>query len=474
MTEVGDNIPQWQWSATALAAAYRAGSVSPVDAVRSCLARIQQVNPQINAFVVLRETVLDDAQASAGRFRAGQPLSALDGVPLSIKDNLCTADMPTTWGCPSLQAQPPTRRDELPVARARAAGALIVGKTNVPEFTLEGYTGNPVFGVTRNPWDLALTPGGSSGGAVASVAAGCTPLALGTDGGGSIRRPASHCGLVGFKPSIGAIARGDGLPSLLLDFEVVGPMARSVADARLMFEVLRGPQPVDRASLACAAAAQSQRPGLARPPRVLYVPTLSQAPVDPTISAACAGAANRLRELGFEVETGDLPLSIEALSRQWPQVGQIGLAAMFSATPAWRERASPKYQDMAGQGDALGAAAFWQLLESVDQLRRDCAHLFESFDLIAMPSAAALPWPAHEAFPPLIAGQAVGPRGHAVFTGWVNAAGLPAVSVPVAPCATGMPIGLQLIGPFGADDAVLDAAEAFEGLCPWVHRRPPL
>ncbi len=474
MSGTGDNAPLWQWSATALAEAYRTGRVTPVEAVRSCLARIEQVNPQINAFVALRDAVLEDAEASTARFRAGQPLSALDGLPLSIKDNLCTADLPTTWGCPSLRAHPPKPRNELPVALARAAGALIVGKTNVPEFTLEGYTANPLFGVTRNPWDLALTPGGSSGGAVASVAAGCTPLALGTDGGGSIRRPASHCGLVGFKPSIGAIPRGDGLPTLLLDFEVVGPMARSVADARLMFEVLRGPLSTDRASLACHAAALSHRQHPSHPLRVLYVPTLSQAPVDPAILAACGEAVNRLRDLGCAVETGELPLPIEALSRQWPLVGQIGLAAMFNAAPAWRELASTKYQDMATQGEAVGAAALWQLLEAVDQLRRDCVTLFEAFDLIAMPSAAALPWPAHEAFPPTIAGVAVGPRGHAVFTGWVNAAGLPAVSVPVAPSDTGMPIGLQLIGPYGADDAVLNAAEAFERMCPWTQRRPPL
>lgn len=473
MSDPGDNTPLWQWSATALAEGYRAGDVTPLDAVRSCLARTGQVNPQINAFVALRRDVLEDAAASTERFRAGRPLSALDGLPLSVKDNLCTADLPTTWGSPGLRAHPPASRDEQPVARARAAGALIVGKTNVPEFTLEGYTANPLFGVTRNPWDLTLTPGGSSGGAVASVAAGCTPLALGTDGGGSIRRPASHCGLVGFKPSIGAIARGDGLPSLLLDFEVVGPMARSVADARLMFDVLRGPFASDRASLACDAARSHHKP-TARPRRVLFVPTLAGAPVDPAISVACAGAANRLRDLGCEVETGGLSLSIDALSKQWPLVGQVGLAAMFSAMPAWRESASPKYQDMGAQGEAVGAAALWQLLEAVAQLRRDCAQLFETFDLIAMPSAAALPWPAQEAFPLVIDGQDVGPRGHAVFTGWVNAAGLPAVSVPTAPSASGLPIGLQLIGPYGADDAVLDAAEAFERLCPWTQRRPPL
>ena len=377
--------PLWMWPATALAKGYRSGQVTPLDAVRSCLDRIDAVNPQINAFVALRDAVLDDAQASTERFRSGQPLSMLDGIPLSIKDSLATADMPTTWGSPALRAHPSAARDELPVARARAAGALIVGKTNVPEFTLEGYTANPLFGVTRNPWDLALTPGGSSGGAVASVATGCTPLALGTDGGGSIRRPASHCGLVGFKPSIGAIARVDGMPRLLLDFEVVGPMARTVADVRLMFEALRGPHPGDRTSLA-ADAARSASPGTTRPLRVLYVPTLDQAPVDPHIAASCAQAAGRLRELGHEVQTGSLPLDISELTRQWPTVGQMGLAAMFAGQPAWRDLASPKYQQMADLGQAQGAAQLWALLGLVERLRHDCVALFERFDQIGRAS----------------------------------------------------------------------------------------
>jgi aspartyl-tRNA(Asn)/glutamyl-tRNA(Gln) amidotransferase subunit A len=472
VSDAATNTPLWMWPATALADGYRSGQLTPLDAVRACLARIEAVNPQINAFVAQREAVLDDAQASTERFRQGQPLSPLDGIPLSIKDNLATADLPTTWGSPALRAHPPTARDELPVARARAAGALIVGKTNVPEFTLEGYTANPLFGVTRNPWNLALTPGGSSGGAVASVAAGCTPLALGTDGGGSIRRPASHCGLVGFKPSIGAIARGDGLPPLLLDFEVVGPMARTVADVRLLFQALRGAQATDRASLAAAHAHVPAQSGA--PLRVLYVPTLAQAPVDPEIAASCADAVEHLRALGHEVHTGTLPLDIAALTRQWPTVGQIGLAALFNEHPAWRALASSKYQQMAEQGQAQSAAMLWALLDTVDRLRRDCAALFEQIDLIAMPSAAALPWPAAEAFPPTIAGQPVGPRGHAVFTGWVNAAGLPAVSLPTAPASSGLPIGLQLIGPFGADDRVLAVAEAMEKLAPWAHRRPTL
>lgn len=468
-----DNLPLWQWPAHALAHAYREGRLTPVDVLRASLARIDQVQPTLNAFVAQREAVWAEAQASAERHRAGRPLSPLDGVPVSVKDNLCMADAPTTWGSPALRDHPPAARDEWPVARLRASGALIVGKTNVPEFTLEGYTDNPVYGPTRNPWNPALTPGGSSGGAVASVAAGCTPLALGTDGGGSIRRPASHCGLVGFKPSIGAIARGDGLPSLLLDFEVVGPMARTVADVRLLFEALRGPDPRDRASLACHAAAHTTTP-TPRPLRVLYVPTLANAPVDPAIAQACQAAARDLSALGHTVEVGPLELDIAPLTSQWPQVGQIGLAAMFDAHPEWRALASAKYVTMAEQGAALGAPGLWQLLDTVERLRRDCAALFQRLDIIAMPAAAALPWPAQEAFPPVIDGQSVGPRGHAVFTGWVNAAGLPAVSVPTATAPNGLPIGLQLIGPYGADDVVLTLAQAHESQHPWSDRWPPL
>lgn len=466
--------PLWRWSATDLHRGYRDGSVTPLDAVQSCLDRIKCVNPLINAFVAMRDGVLDDAEESSERFRMGKPLSVLDGIPLSIKDNLCTADMPTTWGTPSLAGYR-SPSDELPVARVRSAGALLVGKTNVPEFTLEGYTGNPLFGITRNPWNLTLTPGGSSGGAVASVAAGCTPLALGTDGGGSIRRPASHCGLVGFKPSTGAVARGGGLPSLLLDFEVVGPMGRSVADARLLFDVIRGPSPTDRGSLAAAGATLQPQPYTrCQALRILWVPDLDAAPVDPEIDRHFLEAAESFRQLGHSVHVANLPLNLLEVSRSWSLVGQIGLAALFARHPEWRDAASSKYRAMAEQGEALSAATLWVLQSHVERLREDCARLFMEWDIVAMPSAAALPWPAENAHPCEIAGHPVGPRGHAVFTGWVNAAGLPAISVPVHPSDSGMPIGMQLIGAYGADDVLLDLADTYEKLAPWKQRRPEL
>lgn len=448
----------WQMGAGELAAAFRRGELSPIDALASCLERIETLNPCLNAFVALRrDAALEDARRSAERHARGEALGPLDGVPVAVKDNLPTADLPTTWGNVAMRDHRPAH-DELAVARLRAAGAVIVGKTNVPEFTLEGYTSNRLFGTTRNPWNPALTPGGSSGGSVAAVAAGMVPLALGTDGGGSTRRPASHTGLVGLKPSIGAIAREHALPPLLLDFEVVGPIARSVADVRALFGALRGPHRADRSSWAAEAARRPLPAAL----RVRYVATLDGAPVDPQIARQCRNAAHRLAELGHAVDEGPLPLDLREISAAWPQVGAIGLAALAEREPAWIEGASPRYRELAEAGARLPASRLWAIVEAAQQLRRDAAKVFDDIDLLAMPAAAALPWPADEAFPTHIDGREVGPRGHAVFTGWVNAAGLPAVSIPCLPSAEGLPIGLQLIADFGCDDALLDLAQAVE------------
>jgi len=469
----GGTAPWWQWPAVDLAAAYRSGRTTPVEVLDSCLERIEVVNPQLNAFVALRrDAARADAATSAARFAAGAPLSMLDGLPLAIKDNIASADMPTVWGSPAgLHIQPV--RDELVLARARALGALVVGKTNVPEFTLEGTTGNPVFGITRNPWNPALTPGGSSGGSVAAVASGMVPLALGTDGGGSTRRPASHTGLVGLKPSIGAIAREHGLPPLLLDFEVIGPIARHVGDVQLLFDALRGPHAGDLASFAAQAAAQAGQP-LRERLRVLYVPTFGDAPVDAEIATSCGQAVHRLRSLGHTVEVGELPLDIRRGTSGWPVIGQMGLAWLFRHHPAWRDGASAKYREMAEAGARLAAAELWQVLEDAAQLRRDAARLFERHDLVVTPAAAALPWPADEAHPPVIDGRPVGPRGHGFFTAWVNVAGLPAVALPCRPSASGLPIGVQCIAAYGRDSALLQVAAGFERGAPEGWRWPPL
>jgi len=482
----------WRLPATELQRRYRERSLTPLAVAQACLGRLEAVNPKINAVIARRDPAfIEEAKASTQRHAQGQPLSALDGIPLTVKDSLFTHDLPTTWGTPGLRGYQ-TGHDELAVGRARAAGLLIIGKTNVPEFALEGYTDNPLFGATGNPWNTQLTPGGSSGGAVAAVAGGIAPLAIGQDGGGSIRRPAAHTGLVGLKPSLGAVPREHALPSLLLDFEVIGPLARTVADARLLFDVMRGPSSVDRSSMAAAYARSAchagldpasmvgredgsrVKPGMTRSLRILYVERFGAAPLDPQVAHSVGQAAQQLAALGHQVEARALPLNLDFYGEAWPRIGQIGLAHLFQQHPQWEAQASQKYRDMAEQGRRLPAARLWQILEHVRQLRRDAAALFEKTDVIVMPSVAALPWTAEAAFPTHIDGHEVGPRGHAVYTGWVNASGLPGLALPCAPSREGLPIGMQLVGAYGADDQLLDLGAAYEAAHPWADRWPAL
>jgi aspartyl-tRNA(Asn)/glutamyl-tRNA(Gln) amidotransferase subunit A len=461
------SVAPWTLGAVELARAYRERRLDPVNVVDALQERAARVNPTLNALVTRDPTARTQAEASARRHAAGAPLGLLDGVPVAIKDNLVVRGLVATWGTRGLASYVPDH-DELPVARLRAAGAVILGKTNVPEFTLEGYTANLLFGVTRNPWDSRLTPGGSSGGSAAGCAAGMFPLALCTDGGGSIRRPATHTGLVGLKPSIGAAPREGGLPPLLLDFEVVGPLARTVDDAALLFDAIRGADSRDRTSMSLAPA--SPRRALT----ILAVPRFGDAPVDPEVAASFDDAVRILASLGHRVDTSVLPLDLEPILAFWPLVGQVSLARAFAASPTLRAGASAKYVEMAEQGDRVSAVRFREGLDAVAAFRRATAALFERVDVVLTPAAAALPWPAEEAFPPTIDSRSVGPRGHAVFTGWVNVCGHPAIAVPSTPSQAGMPVGVQMVGAFGSDLALLDLARAYERAAPWASRRPPI
>jgi aspartyl-tRNA(Asn)/glutamyl-tRNA(Gln) amidotransferase subunit A len=234
--------------ATDLLAAYRNGSASPVTVVEALNERLTIDEPTLNTYSACNPDLMVEAVASAERWEANQPLGPLDGVPLVVKDNLAAAGMPAAWGNAELAARM-IAKDELPVARLRQAGALVVGKGNSPEFAVEGYTSNLIFGTTRNPFDPPLTPGGSSGGVVAALAAGFAHVGIGTDGGGSIRRPSAYCGLFGLKPGIGHVPRAGGLSKVLLDFEVAGPIARSMRDLTLLDSVLSGPDWRDPRSL---------------------------------------------------------------------------------------------------------------------------------------------------------------------------------------------------------------------------------
>lgn len=458
--------PLWQLSAAQLVAGFRARAFTPEEALRACLTRAAAVNPKINAIATRDdEGAARAAAASTARWNNGRPLGPLDGVPLTVKDSLHVRGLPTHCGSRALDGLV-AGVDETPVARLRDAGAVIFAKTNVPEFAMHGYTGNEVIGVTGNPWNPALTPGGSSGGAVALVAAGGGPLALAQDGGGSIRRPASHTNLVGLKPSRHRVPRLGGMPKLYLDYEVLGPIGRCVDDVLTVLQVI-GRTPVPE---------PERRPG-----RILYIPRFGDHPVDPQIAALTDAAAKDFAALGHEVETAQRFDLAEAVNEGWPLVPQIGLAWLLehphelSERPFEESLLGPAMQANARAGRAASARTLFGLLIEIERLRAEIERLFDRYDFLLTPAAAALPWPAEQTHPPQIAGQDVGPRGHAIFTAFANAAGLPAIALPCGwadvdgPFPGRVPVGLQLVAREGNDDALFAPARAYESAHPWLR-----
>jgi len=450
------SVPEfWQLSATDLATAYRDGATTPEAVLQATLDRIEAVNPRVNAIITLdADGARHAARVSTQRWRAGQPLGRLDGVPITVKDNILVRGLRATWGS-RLYADFVPEADEAPVARLREAGAVILGKTNVPEFTLHGYTDNLLFGPTRNPWALALTPGGSSGGAVAAAATGMGAIAIGTDGGGSIRRPAAHTGLVGFKPSRDTVPRAGGFPAILHDFEVVGPIARCVDDIVVATWVMAGPKWRE----------QSAAPNVAR--RILYIPTFSNAPVDPAIASSVADIASDLARLGHQVEQDDHFALAEPIADIWPVISQAGLAWLMTQHGEPHDLIGPAIAEMAANGQRYSASDYVNALDVVRKVARDFDALFETFDLLLTPATAAMPWPAELSHPDVIAGKRVGPRGHAVFTPFANALGLPAISLPARSWPQNMPIGFQLVANRNGDAALLSFAREYE-----AHMQP--
>ena len=453
----------WTLPATELSRRYRDREATPLEVLDAVLGRLDEVNGELNAVVTLdRDGAVAAARASGERWRHGKAAGPLDGVPITVKDNIPVAGLRSTWGS-RLYGDWVPDRDETPVLRLREAGAVILGKTNVPEMTLQGYTSNPLFGTTRNPWDARLTPGGSSGGAVAAVASGIGPLALATDGGGSIRRPASHGGLVGLKPTVDRVPRRDGFPPILLDFEVIGFLARTAADLAAGMRVISRDDP---AAAPLSGFGPIRGAEAAGPRRILFVPTFAGAPVDREIAASVVEAAGNLRAMGHAVDDGSGFALADALNAAWSAVGRAGLAWLVR-DPARRALLAPDLLAMAEDGGRLPASDYFDGLHAALVLRQDLAALFRDYDLLLTPTAAALPWEADVAYPPSIDGVPVGPRGSAIFTGFVNAAGLPGISIPCRPSAAGLPIGFQLVAPWGGDETLLALAAAYEAAHPW-------
>jgi aspartyl-tRNA(Asn)/glutamyl-tRNA(Gln) amidotransferase subunit A len=426
------------------------GQASSVGLVGRAFQRIEAFDSRLNSFVAVdRSGALAAAKDSDARRSRGQAHSRLDGIPISVKDNLHVAGFPTTWGSRALKDYRPAK-DELPIERLRRAGMIVIGKTNAPEFTLEGYTRNDLFGVTRNPWNTDLTPGGSSGGAAASVAAGFVPAAIGTDGGGSIRRPACHTGLVGYKPSIGRWPRADGLPAILTDFETIGSLVRTVEDTLLLDAILRGPDVRDWRSSYGPAPTWP-----AKTLRILYVPRFGAAPVDSEVASQVAAFARSLSSMGHDVREGEVFFDLDVAARIWHVVSRAGVAWLMADNPTYEKLAGASARAMADDGRKVSGADYLGALEAVSAIRRRVAELFQGVDLVLTPTAAALPWAAETPYPDRIDGKPAGPRDHAIFTGWVNISGVPAINIPIGSSRSGLPIGAHLAAAFGADDQLL-------------------
>jgi len=466
--------PDLGWiPATELAALIRSKQVSPVEVVDAVLARVERLNPALNCFAtVTAEEARDAALSAEVAVMTGEELGPLHGVPVSIKDLLFTRRVPTTGGSRLFTDHVP-EEDAVSVERLKGAGAIIIGKTTTPEFGHKAVTESPLFGITRNPWNPALTPGGSSGGAGAAVAAGLGPLAVGTDGGGSIRIPASFCGIYGLKPSFGRVPQNPGFPGWET-LSHTGPMTRTVRDAALMLDAIAGPDDRDRHSLPAVAqlflaACEGGIAGLS----VAWSPDLGYARVDPEVADLCAAAAERFESFGGHVEV---------VSPSWEDPEETFRITVGAETwSAWGDRLEADGEQMDRSlrallrfGSEVTAAQYLRAMRRRGELWTEVQRFLARFDLLITPTVAV---PAFEVGKPglnEVNGQPSSPLGWTPFCFPFNLTGQPAATVPVGFTSAGLPVGLQIVGRRHADHTVLAASAAFEAAQPWADRRPPV
>jgi amidase len=462
--------------ATELVRLFRARKVSPLEVMQAVLARIDQVNPQVNAYVtVVRESALGAARAATRALRRGPRLPPLHGVPVSIKDLTPTKGIRTTWGSKIYEQHIP-EEDALIVERLKAAGAIVVGKTNTPEFGAGANTFNAVFGATRNPWNLALTCGGSSGGAAVALATGMGPIAQGGDLGGSLRIPAAFCGVVGFRTTPGLVPA---YPKELAwdTLDVIGPMARTVPDVALMLSVVAGPD--DRAPLSYAVDTREFVKAVKAPSvrgwRIAWTPDLNGLiPVEEEVAAVAEGATKVFRSLGA---------TVEAASPDFAEVNEIVLATRGLSMVAHHADRLARWKDQMQQGLVWnieqGLRLTPQEIGRGEKLRTVLWHRVREFmetrDLLILPTVAVPPFPVELAYPTAINGKALESYTQWFFlTYGITVTGLPAISIPCGFSKSGLPVGLQIVGRRRQEAAVLRAAAAFEAAAPWSGHVPPV
>jgi aspartyl-tRNA(Asn)/glutamyl-tRNA(Gln) amidotransferase subunit A len=460
-------------SATEIAGAVLARRVSPVEIVEAALERIEERNPTLNAFVhVCTDRALDDAHALAKRIARDEDVGPLAGVPFGVKDLEDVAGLPTTYGS-AVFANHVAPSDSVQVARLRAAGGIVVGKTNTPEFGYTGFTHNRLFGTTRNPWNPERTPGGSSGGSAAAVAGRMVPLATASDGGGSVRIPACYVGAFGMKPTFGRIPIGPeealGMQRWV-DTVHYGPITRTVADGALMIDVAAGYHPNDpsslpRPSVSYREALESPLAGL----RIAFSPDPGYGRVQSDVADSIRAAVEEFRRLGHAVD--EVRLELPDLGRGW---------AFMCGAENWAEivdRVKGREADL-GRGFWAGLEAARTLsLHAHGEFQRQrtdlnsrLAALFSRYDLLLTPTLPTEAFAARGPLPSEVDGVALDSPIHAVaFAYPFNLSGHPAATIRAGFTRTGLPTGLQLVAERHRDELVLQAARAFERVCPMTE-----
>jgi amidase len=459
-------------TARALARAIRDRELSAREVVTAHLDRIAQVNPRLNAIVTLdAERALAEADAADARLAAGDPLGPLHGLPVAVKDLEDTAGMRTTYGSRMFADHVPTT-DTLMVQRLRAAGAIVVGKTNTPEFGAGSHTFNEVFGPTRNPWDLERSAGGSSGGAGAALAAGLVPIADGSDHGGSIRNPASFNNIVGLRPTPELVPSPE--PGEVWDpAAVLGPMARSVDDLSLMLAATAGPD--HRAPLSHgdpSAFLSAPRPSDLRELRVGWWPDVGGLPIEPEVAAVIAQARDRWVDSGATVE--EIAPDISQADHSFETLRALGFARAFGdQLPVLRRKGKATLVWNVERGMELSGPTIARAQSARGEIFRRIADLLQRFDLIVAPSAQVAPFPVELEYPREVAGV---PMDH--YLGWMRACSRitvsshPVLGVPAGFTASGLPVGVQLVGRFRGDRKLLAHGAAWEAATCFSDRHP--
>ena len=447
-------------SAVDLAAAIRSGELSSVEVVNAHLDRIDDVNPRVNAIIAMRDRA--DVLADATAADASDPVGPLHGLPVAVKDLEHVAGLPTRSGS-TVTSDRPQPADGHVAAQLRRAGAVIVGKTNTPEFGTGSHTFNEVHGVTRNPWNLDRSAGGSSGGAAAALAARMLPIADGSDFGGSLRNPAAFCNVVGLRPSIGRVAEPSIRSAHLLRLGVRGPMGRTVADTALVLSALAGPHPADPNSLTDDPASFREPLPSSTDARIAWAGDMGgMFTCEPEVLELCEATARRVEGLGgsFGAAVPDMADSMMVF-RTLRGMSYRDLGAQLGADAFERVKGTVQENIVFGRG--LGADDVLAAEIARAELHRRMTAFWADYDVVALPAAQVAPFPADWEFPTEIDGVAMDDYLEWMTTCCViTPTGCPAISIPAGFTSAGLPVGLQLVAPFGQDRRLLEVAAALE------------